>query len=541
MINLHKELNTKKNSYDDFSFEDYTEKTAYRQFKINFNSQNDSIISKLFFSEIKTISMCHKCKILKYTYDICKYLYFDIKNQNKVSLNYLLKDFENGTTKVKDFCRICVEDNLDISENQKLNLFSEILIFVLNNEHNAKIEFKLKETLNNNNYNLISCISKSKIENNFNVLFPSNQKWYQFQNNFNENEIGNNLGILISNPFVLFYEKVYDNNSILCQMNDSQANINQENTLESIEQNTLKREQNKIMNKMKELMKKGNQIDNQMNNQIINSQMNNQIYNQMNNMQINNQMYNQMNNMQINNQMYNQMNNMQTNNKINNNFNQYNYINYNMNQINMRNNNNMNFNSQYNPLLNSTNKFLMNNNLNMPINNFIANNANNMSNSMKNYNYNNYFNNNNNVGDMNVNIRNNNNMMPNNFNNYNNMNNNIINQQMNNNILNNNNYLDNNNNQKNNNNNPNNIILEDKNENEFITIYFMLSNQKQLYFDVKSTSYFKDVIRDLRECFTWLNYIQIIDYKYNGKSVDPNKTLEENLIKDSSVINIINY
>ena len=108
-----------------------------------------------------------------------------------------------------------------------------------------------------------------------------------------------------------------------------------------------------------------------------------------------------------------------------------------------------------------------------------------------------------------------------------------------NNILNNNNYLDNNNNQKNNNNNPNNIILEDKNENEFITIYFMLSNQKQLYFDVKSTSYFKDVIRDLRECFTWLNYIQIIDYKYNGKSVDPNKTLEENLIKDSSVINII--
>ena len=100
--------------------------------------------------------------------------------------------------------------------------------------------------------------------------------------------------------------------------------------------------------------------------------------------------------------------------------------------------------------------------------------------------------------------------------------------------------MTNNNNQENENNNLNNSILEDKNENEFIAIYFMFNNQKKLHIDAKRNSYFKDVLKDLRERYLWLNEIQIIDYKYNDNSVDPNKTLEENLIKDSSVINIIN-
>ena len=49
----------------------------------------------------------------------------------------------------------------------------EILIIVLNNEPNAEIEFKPKENFKNINYNLICYISKSTIENNFNVIFPS--------------------------------------------------------------------------------------------------------------------------------------------------------------------------------------------------------------------------------------------------------------------------------------------------------------------------------------------------------------------------------
>ena len=81
-----------------------------------------------------------------------------------------------------------------------------------------------------------------------------------------------------------------------------------------------------------------------------------------------------------------------------------------------------------------------------------------------------------------------------------------------------------------------------KNENDYITIYFELSNNKQLYMDVKSSSYFRDVIKELRGNFPWLNDLQIIDYKYNGKSVDYNKTLEQNLIQDSAVIKVIdNY
>ena len=180
LTNLHKELNTKKSVNDDFSFEDYDKEAAYKVFKSNFDSQNNSIISKLFFNEIEIISNCNQCKMPKYTYDICKYLYFDIKNKNKVSLNYLLQDFESRTTIVKDFCRMCVEDDQNISENKKLNLCSEILIIVLNNETNAEIEFFTKENINNINYNLISYINKPTKENNFDVVFPLNLKLYQF-------------------------------------------------------------------------------------------------------------------------------------------------------------------------------------------------------------------------------------------------------------------------------------------------------------------------------------------------------------------------
>ena len=657
LINLHKELNTKKNINDDFSFEDYSKEACYKQFKKNFDSQNDSIISKLFFNEVETISICNKCKMPKYTNDICKYLFFDIKNQNKVTLNYLLKEFEERETNSINFCRMCVEDDVDISEKKKLKLYSEILIIILNNENNAEIEFSPNENFNDNNYNLISCINKSTNENTFKAIFSSNQKWYQFQNDFNEKEVGNNSGILGWNPQVLVYEKIFDYNSVNSML---LINNNHDNTLKTIAQTTAKREQNKEMEKMKKIMEQGkpmgnqmnnNQMNNQMNNIQLNNQMNNnqmnnqmnnmqmnyqmnnnqmnnqmnnmqmnyqmnnnqmnnmqmnnnqmnnrmnnmqmnnnQMNNQMNNMQMNNnQMNNQMNNMQLNNQMNNQMNNMQMNYQMNNNqmnnqmninFNQNNCLNNNINQIYMKNNNNnMRSNNRYNPLINVTNEILRNNNVNNSSqNNFNnMNNNNNINNMNRNFinnnnmmsnNFNNQYNmnmnnnninnmNNNNINNMNRNFINNNNMMPNNFNNQNNMNNNMNNNNINNmnrNFINNNNMMpnnfnnqnnmnnninipNNNNNQMNNNNNCYDRMLEDKND--IITIYFELSNNKQIYLDVKRTSYFRDVIRVLRQKYSWLNDLQIRDYKYNGKSVDYNKTLEQNLIKDSSLIRII--
>ena len=581
LINLHKELNTKKIENYENIYEDYDENTIYKKFN-KFFSQNDSIISKLFFNEIETISMCKKCKRAKYNFGICKYLFFDIKNQNTLSLNYLLKDFENRINNLKKYCEICREDNLDISENQKINLCSEILIIILNNEHNTEIEFKLEENINNINYNLICYINKSTIENNFNVIFPSNQKWYKFQNDFNEKEIGNNFGSFALNPQVLFYEIIYDNNIINSNI---LINSNQNNTLKNINQSTAKREQNKEMNKMKEIMEKNNQIYNQKNNQMNNMYMNNQknninMNNQMNNINMNNQMKymnmnNQMNNMNINNQMNNinmnnqmkyidinnQMNYINMNNEMNNmNMNnQMNYINMNnqmnnknmnmknqinnLNQNNCRNNytnliisnnnNNINFNNQCNQGLNIRNDKFGNNNINIYINNKNEKNMNNIHMPPNNNNFKNSFNimnkNNNNIQG---NILNNKNMMINNINNLNKMNNNNIIKQINNNFPNNNIYLDNNNNLYNN-------MPEYKNKNDSITLYFEFSNKNKIYIDTKSSSYFRDVIRDLREKYSWLNDIQIKDYKHNGKSVDHNKTLYENLIKNSSVIKII--
>ena len=167
----------------------------------------------------------------------------------------------------------------------------------------------------------------------------------------------------------------------------------------------------------------------------------------------------------------------------------------------------MNFNNRYNPLLKDMHKISMNN----------------VSNNM------------NNINNMYMYMSTNSNNFKSNFNNMNNNNNsnmqeNFKNKQMINSFPNNNIYLANNNNLYNN---------MQENKDDIITLYFEFSNKKQIYIYVNSNSYFRDVIRELREKYSWLNDLQIIDYKYNEKSVDYNKTLEENLIKDSSVIKVI--
>jgi hypothetical protein len=70
LINLHNELNIKKNENNEFSFEDYSEEAALKQFKNKIDSQNDSIISKLFLMKLKQYQSVInvKCQVILLTF-----------------------------------------------------------------------------------------------------------------------------------------------------------------------------------------------------------------------------------------------------------------------------------------------------------------------------------------------------------------------------------------------------------------------------------------------------------------------------------------
>ena len=85
--------------------------------------------------------------------------------------------------------------------------------------------------------------------------------------------------------------------------------------------------------------------------------------------------------------------------------------------------------------------------------------------------------------------------------------------------------------------NENNINFND--DNKDIVLYFIFKNGKELYLDVKESFYFKDVIEELFNKYLWLEYMDIIDYKYNGVIISRDKTVKENGLKDNSYIEII--
>ena len=116
----------------------------------------------------------------------------------------------------------------------------------------------------------------------------------------------------------------------------------------------------------------------------------------------------------------------------------------------------------------------------------------------------------------------------------------------------------NNNNQNNFNNNNDNINEANSNENssenleeqtnnfteiarDKITLYFDFKNGKQIYLDVKKEIKFDEAIKQLMEKYEWLKKIKIKMFIHRKNVVDVNKTVDENGIKDSSKISIIEY
>jgi len=499
--------------------------------------KNVSIIKKLFYCPLEIKKYCPYCTKTYYKYKYKKIILLKSIDNEKENLLFE-KIFKPEEIEKKERCKLCYRESKCLNYKKFIS-FPMILIILIEEDQIGELNIK-KEIKNDKGISYqLYCL----IEANTNMVYYKNDYglWLRFGENKKE-EIESKI------PIVLFYK------------------------LMSIKNNAL--------------------INNNINNQFRNNNNQNLINNNTNNINVNNNNLNNMNENYIN---INNSNNLEKNNlnKINNNSFQNNMdINY----INMNNVNNMNINNLYN--MNNMNMMNLNNRTNNLNENCINMNNKNMNiNNLINMNNNNITNNSNNMICMNknfINMNNNNlnNINNNNINNMNNMKENYINMNNMNNININFGYR-NNINQFNQINNLGNQTMDLARQNfelnkEIEKLRYELDSEKninknleekliknQILLNEKDAEIAKLKLRNSFElsegeklisitfisfdesilysiiCKNTYKFIEIenmlydkyIEYKnknniflFNGKSINPNKTLEENNIKNGDII-----
>ena len=362
---LHNEVNIKQIINIEYNNYDYDENMAYKNFQNNYFQQNESQIQKLFFGVKEIITYFGCCKLEKYSFEICKYIYLEldmIKNEN--DLQKLINQWENNSNHKKLFCTMCNNDSENILIRNELYNSPEILIIIINNE--IKIEIVINKILKTKKYEykLISYVSEISGLNDFHVIDNVNNKDELRSNrNIEEDKIKINKP-LKEYPFIVFYEKeniINNEKKDIYESLKEDININgQKNFNDKINDKNLSL--NNINNIRED--NTGNYINIVMNNNINNNNYNNIMNNDMNNIMNNNGMNKGMNNI-INNIQYNNYNNFHVNN---------NNIYFSMNNLNNNINNSMN---KMNNNINNNINYSINNNMNEFNNMNIMNNINN--------------------------------------------------------------------------------------------------------------------------------------------------------------------
>ena len=394
------------------------------------------------------------------------------------------------------------QSNMNIMNQSNMN----------NNMNQSNMNIMNQSNMNNMNQSNMNIMNKSNMNMIQNNMQMNNKNMIINQNNIQMNNMNMN-----PNQMMNFNQMSPNNNQML--MNNFQNNnqFMNPNSNKGNFQNGFNNFNNNMNNRFSNPMNNQFNNNNQMNPQFNNNQMNQQFNNNMNN-QFNNKMNNQFNNNQMNNQFNNQFNNNQfNNNQMNNQFNNQmnNQFNNNQNNFNINNNNGQMINGNQNPISKSFNINFQNNMQIMPGQ------INNTGPIPKTFNFNNSNNNNNQNNFNNGNQINNNNQ-----NNFNNNNDNI--------------------NEANSNENSSENLEEQTNNfteiaRDKITLYFDFKNGKQIYLDVKKEIKFDEAIKQLMEKYEWLKKIKIKMFIHRKNVVDVNKTVDENGIKDSSKISIIEY
>ena len=565
---LHEELNSKKIMNIELPKGEYDEKNSYKNFYNYYYNQNKSEIQNIFFGIKEIINEYNCCGLIKYIFDICKYIYFNLENIQKINnLQELITNWEEAKIKKMLYCNMCISESETLVQHKIVQNQEILIIIIENNKINNKIQIDFNKRLNTKRYEyeLLCCIEESEKDKDFKIIYNSKDKWYTIKTDNNiKKEVENEIESIIKYPCVLYYRKknkINKSTNIKINLSNISSSNNSLDLSILAHDNILKNNLNQNINNNYD---KNNLFNQNNNNNYITFQINNKNINDVN-INYNNNIVNKKLNTEIINMKKNINNNINYINNYKNNKFIYNNMIFNNNYNLMSNNSNINNNINYNSLNNSS---LYNINFpNKNKNNFILNNNDStilINNNNKSFNY----------------IDNDDSRITRNKLNFKLDNSNMINSQ---NLQNNNsltslclnspkkeikkiNYIINNKNnlsnfmiQPNNkytsnvhkNNNINlyknynqisyNNIMSKKNEkeNKEITLYFKFKNGKELYLDVKENYIFQEVINQLENKYLSIKNLNIIDYRFNGKTISKTKTVEENGLKNNSYIDII--
>ena len=237
IMTLHEELNECPNkniigesNYGNIFEEQKDKKIMFNNFINNFNNSHKSIISDLFFGINYNKYNCLNCKTITYNFQIYNYLFFSLdeiknfKQKNEIDLLDCF-DFAKKENMMTDengmYCNYCKQ----ISKNSMCNILytsPEILIIILNQEKNIKINFNLNLNLikyieknsTSCSYELIGVVSKNNNNENKDDFIAYckgylNNQWIKFCDTLSEQVKDVKSEVIDSSvPYLLFYKKI---------------------------------------------------------------------------------------------------------------------------------------------------------------------------------------------------------------------------------------------------------------------------------------------------------------------------------------------
>ena len=122
IMTLHEELNKaqKKELPNDNKFIDQTNKQLiFQNFVMNFQNENKSIISDIFYGVNFTSTQCSKCRIIKYNFQTYFFLIFPLEEVRKMKIEFLINQFEQMYYNIKMMNPFLYQQNFS---NFKLNI-----------------------------------------------------------------------------------------------------------------------------------------------------------------------------------------------------------------------------------------------------------------------------------------------------------------------------------------------------------------------------------------------------------------------------------
>ena len=251
---LHNELNNPNSNNDNLNnLNNNNISQDLRLFRQNYYSQNNSIITKIFYFEQSSNLQCLSCNVNKISYNIINFLIFPLekvrlyltKIKPQGFMNVTLEDcFEqneekellNGPNQI--YCNNCHRQSNAYSYN-KINTCPEVLTIILNRgkglEFDVEFRFPMKINIEkyviekncDTNYELIGVITHlgpSNMGGHFIAYCksPNDYKWYCY-NDAQVNECTNVESEINSRgiPYVLYYQRI--NNKVSYQKESTEV------------------------------------------------------------------------------------------------------------------------------------------------------------------------------------------------------------------------------------------------------------------------------------------------------------------------------